>query len=195
MTRLGLPESLETWNALVAAHREPTRHYHNVEHVTRCLDLVDEFREQIPNADLVELAFWFHDAVYNPQSKSNEADSAAWAERFLADADMAKDTRQTVDELIMATQHRAEPLTIAQQWMVDIDLAILGAEPDRFDQYERDIRREYQWVPEEQFRQGRAALLEVFLQRKWIFNTAVCRDRFEANARLNLQRSIERLNA
>lgn len=193
MARLGLPESLGTWNTLVAAHREPTRYYHNVEHVTRCLDLVDDFREQISEADLVELAFWFHDAIYDTQSKANEEDSADWAVQFLEGTEASMEMTETVHDLIMATKHSAADLALSQQWTVDIDLSIWGAEPERFDQYERNIRLEYAWVPEEQFRQGRSALLEEFLAREWIYHTHAFRAMYEHQARKNLQRSIEQL--
>lgn len=193
MGQLKLPKSLDTFNALVAVHSEATRHYHDVEHVTRCLDLVDEFRVEIPNASFVELAFWFHDAVYDAQSKTNEADSADWAIRFLKEAGAFEKIIWTVHDLIMATQHMVEPLSLQQQWMADIDLAILGAEPDRFDRYERDIRREYAWVPEAEFNQRRAALLEGFLERGQIFRTDALAARFEVQARKNLQRSISHL--
>lgn len=195
MTRLVLPSSTETFDALIAAHSEPARHYHNVEHITHCLNLVDQYREQIPDADLVEVSFWFHDAIYDAQSKTNEEDSAQWAVQFLEDAGAPQVVVQRVYHLILSTKHTAANLSPSQQWVVDIDLAILGAEREVFDRYEQNIRLEYEWVPLEQFKQGRSALLEGFLARAWLFNTAACRERYEVGARANLRSSIDKLRA
>jgi predicted metal-dependent HD superfamily phosphohydrolase len=77
--------------------------------------------------------------------------------------------------------------------MVDIDLSILGAAPPRFDEYERQIRREYDWVTPEAFAAGRISVLEGFLARPPIFTTEFFHGQFEQQARANLARSISRL--
>lgn len=77
--------------------------------------------------------------------------------------------------------------------MTDIDLAILGAPQARFDEYEDQIRREYAWVPEADFRAGRARILESFLARPRIFQTRHFNARLEESARENMARSLARL--
>lgn len=77
--------------------------------------------------------------------------------------------------------------------LVDADLAILGAEPARFEEYEADIRQEYRWVPSFLYRRKRRALLREFLERPAIFCTAGFRQKYEAAARRNLERSLEAL--
>lgn len=193
MNRLGLPPSVKTFDELMATHSGATRHYHNVEHVSRCLELIDRFRTEIPNADLVELAFWFHDAIYDATSKTNEEDSADWAKRFLIESGASEEKRSLVIELILATKHATSDLAQSAQWMVDIDLSILGAERAIFEQYEKDIRLEYAWVPDEEFNQRRAALLLGFLERQRLFHTQECRALFKEQARENLRDSLARL--
>ena len=77
--------------------------------------------------------------------------------------------------------------------VVDIDLSILGASPDRFDEYELQIRAEYAWVDDEAFRSKRRSVLTAFLARPTIFGTAHFRRTLEPGARANLQRSLQRL--
>jgi predicted metal-dependent HD superfamily phosphohydrolase len=77
--------------------------------------------------------------------------------------------------------------------MSDTDLAILGAEPQRFDEYETQVRAEYSWVPDEIFRVKRQEILAGFLARKLIFNTPRLQQLFEHQARTNLAGSIENL--
>jgi predicted metal-dependent HD superfamily phosphohydrolase len=76
---------------------------------------------------------------------------------------------------------------------VDIDLSILGAAPERFDEYEKQIRDEYAWVPGFVFRRKRAEILEGFLARPAIFSTPMFFQQLERAARDNLQRSLDQL--
>jgi predicted metal-dependent HD superfamily phosphohydrolase len=126
-------------------------------------------------------------------AKDNEARSAAWAERELSAATVPADARARVHELIMATRHAALPATADEALLVDIDLSILGADPERFDEYEVQVRQEYAWVPGPVFRRKRRELLQGFLARPHLYSTDWFRHRFEAAARSNLQRSADRL--
>ena len=77
--------------------------------------------------------------------------------------------------------------------LADIDLSILGATAERFDEYEVQVRQEYAWVPGPLFRRKRGAILQAFLARPSLYSTPWLRGRFEAQARSNLQRSVARL--
>ena len=85
------------------------------------------------------------------------------------------------------------PLDPDARLLVDIDLAILGAAPERFDEYEVQVRQEYAWVPGPLFRRKRREILQGFLDRPCIYTTEPFRTRFELQARSNLQRSVARL--
>jgi predicted metal-dependent HD superfamily phosphohydrolase len=77
--------------------------------------------------------------------------------------------------------------------LVDVDLSILGAKSERFDEYERQVREEYSWVPAPIFRSKRKATLAEFLNRPTIFNTEKFVGVYEARARENLRRSVAKL--
>ena len=116
--------------------------------------------------------------------------SADWAQRVLAEAGAPAEVVQRVHALIMATRHSEVPATPDAKLVVDIDLAILGAAPARFDEYELQIRDEYGFVPEALFREKRGEILRGFLQRPAIFSTPAYAARFEAQARNNLARAL-----
>jgi predicted metal-dependent HD superfamily phosphohydrolase len=99
-----------------------------------------------------------------------------------------------VVDLILATKHDSIPQSADAKLLVDIDLSILGSERARFDQYERQVGVEYQWVPIEAFREGRHRILTQFLARPTIYNTDHCRERLEAVARDNLRYSLTKLD-
>jgi predicted metal-dependent HD superfamily phosphohydrolase len=98
-----------------------------------------------------------------------------------------------VHRLILATKHQESTASGDEALLVDIDLSILGRDPVVFDRYEQSIRQEYRWVPEVAFREGRARILESFLNRPAVYRTALFAQRYEAQARENLSRSIRQL--
>lgn len=77
--------------------------------------------------------------------------------------------------------------------MASIDLAVLGAEPGRYRAYAEAIRREYGHLSDAAYREGRSALLLALLAREAIFPDAGFRARYEARARKNIERELERL--
>ncbi len=195
LERIGLSDLNDvTYDKLVAAYSKPDRHYHAITHIEDCLDQLDACALPANQADPIALAIWFHDAVYNWRSKTNEADSAAWAAEFLNGCDATEDLNVQVEGLIMATRHFVpEPLVGEQPLMVDIDLSILGRTPDVYDRYETAIREEYKWVPIVTFRRERRAVLRGFLDRDVIFQTERFHKLFEGPARANLQRAKNNL--
>jgi predicted metal-dependent HD superfamily phosphohydrolase len=93
----------------------------------------------------------------------------------------------------MFSRHAAEPAGIDAQVLVDADLSILGTQPARFQEYEAQVRKEYGWVPDAMFRSNRAKILKALLDRFHLYCTAPFRERYEAQARRNLQHSLGHL--
>ena len=180
--------------AVLRAYTEPHRHYHTLEHIARVLGLFDAVRERCRQPDEAELALWVHDLVYDPGAADNEERSATLARRWLVDGGVAEPRTQHVATLILATRHRAPPDDDDARYVVDIDLSILGAPQGEFDRYERQVRQEYAVRSDEEWRERRAALLRVFLERPRIYQTLELAV-LEAPARANLVRSLARLTA
>jgi len=187
---LGLPEPVGLLPALLAAYSEPQRHYHTLQHLDECFALFDTVHHLADHPFEIELALWFHDSVYDVHARGNEARSAEWADAALAAAGLAPDVCARVHGLIMATCHDALPASRDAQLLVDIDLAILGAAPGRFAEYEGQIRAEYAHVPQAVFVQERGKILRHFLERERIYATPTLHDALEAQAHVNLVRAI-----
>ena len=179
--------------SLLACWSEPHRKYHTLQHLRECLDLFERHRALAEHPGEVAIALWFHDAIYDTGRHDNEAASAAWARRVLMEAGADAAVADRVHALIMATRHSEVPATADAKLLVDIDLAILGAAPARFAEYELQIRDEYGFVPVDTFRDRRAAILRGFLARPSLFSTPAYADRLDAPARVNLARAIARL--
>jgi predicted metal-dependent HD superfamily phosphohydrolase len=192
--RLGLMGgSAPAFADLAGRYGEPHRAYHTLAHLEHCLRELDGARDLAADFDAVELALWFHDAVYDTHAADSEERSARLMAEAVGRAGGSAALRDKVAALILATRHAAEPEDADARLLVDVDLAILGQPEDAFDLYEHQVRREYGWVLEPVFRAGRAALLKGFLARRAIYATDQFRTMYEAQARANLARSLARL--
>jgi len=178
------------FDQLVAAYGDPVRAYHNIGHLRHCLMEFDRSRSIARHPDEVEAALWFHDAVYVPGNSDNEVRSARLAETALTNDGVPPDRAKRVAALILATRHLEVAEGRDAQLVCDIDLSILGSEPSEFDEFERLIRREYAWVPQPIYRSSRAAVLGGFLRRPSIYQSPPFMERYERQARRNLERAV-----
>jgi len=176
---------------LLARLREPHRHYHNLTHVRHCLSIYDRGPRR---DDVVELALWMHDAIYDPQARDNEERSAAWCSELAQDAGITAALSERARACILATRHRHIPTQPDECLTVSIDLAILGETSARFRRYDRDIRHEYAWVPLDTYRRERARVLRGFLDRPTIFPLPWFEQRHRSRTRLNLRKAMRQLD-
>jgi predicted metal-dependent HD superfamily phosphohydrolase len=179
---------------VVSRYRDPWRHYHTILHPLDCLTGLDLFKDNIGGSySSAELALWYHDVVHDPKLHDNEEQSVTLLQEHAEKLDLDPSTISTACEAILATRHKEPPTSDTAKTVVDLDLNILRTSTDRFDLYERRVREEYPWVPDEAWILGRTRVLKAFLDREWIYSTALFRKRFEGDARANLRRSLERL--
>lgn len=190
---LGLPPSEQCYKALLGAYSEPHRHYHTTEHIDAMLAHLDSVQGLAEHPAELELAIWFHDAIYNTYSTHNERDSADWAKRFLSKAGYSKAGIERVYKLIMATLHNVETTGPDESLIVDIDLTILGAPFKIYEQFENNIRKEYRLIPAIIYRRKRKEILKGFLNKKVIYNTDYFRAKYEQTARKNIEWAIKNL--
>jgi predicted metal-dependent HD superfamily phosphohydrolase len=181
-------ECRQSFADLAARYAEPGRHYHTLAHVGQVLDTLRSLRGDEAGPALL-LAAWFHDAVYDTRAADNEERSADHARTVLGPLRLPGHLLDETCRLILLTRtHRAGPADLDGQALLDADLAILGAAEPDYDRYSRAIRLEFAWVPEPDYRAGRARVLRDFLGRPRIYHTETMFTRLEARARLNLER-------
>lgn len=191
-----LPEAAALRDELTAAYADSSRHYHDLRHLTEVLDRLDELAEAGVEYDrtTVQLAAWFHDAVYDGERDAEER-SATWAELALP-AYCKKRVVEEVARLVRLTEeHRPEKGDTAGAALSDADLGILAAKRSRYDEYAAAVRSEYAHLGAEEFDAGRAQVLRSLLERKWIFRTDHARRAWEAKARANIDRELASLDA
>lgn len=184
------------FRAIVSAYTHSGRHYHTLHHLCDLFAVLEPYRHLLENPLAVDLAVFYHDIIYSTYRKDNEERSADYAQQQLALLGCSPDLISLVIELIRATK-RHQPLhpTNDFYYFLDADLAILGAQPDTYKQYTKDIRQEYNLVPNWLYKQGRAKVLRIFVERQRIFYTNDMHQRFDAMARKNMLAELAMLEA
>lgn len=190
MSDLGFGENTNMYNDLRIHYSQKHRKYHNVTHIDSVLFELTSARHVAESYSSIELALWFHDAIYNSFSKTNEKDSADLAASFISENSGTEELQKTVYSLIMATEHNFVPEVNDQKLIVDIDLSILGSSESSYAKFETAIREEYKYVPWFIFRKKRIELLQYFLSRKSIYSTEYYIDLLEKHARKNIESAI-----
>ncbi len=184
------------FDILVAAYSSPERQYHNLEHLAEVFRVAARLGSITDENRALHLAIWFHDAVYDSRAADNEARSAALAVDLLGPLGVSAAVLERVQRLVLATAHHAAESAAADREtsiLLDADLAILGAAQERYHRYAAAIRQEYAWVPDAEYRNGRARVLEGFLKRQRIFRTELLFQEGEAQARTNIRQELGHL--
>jgi predicted metal-dependent HD superfamily phosphohydrolase len=176
---------------IIQAYCAPDRFYHRPPHLHQMLDIIATYKDQAGCLGVAELAVWFHDFVYDSRARDNEERSAQAAGQMLAAMQIPANLISSVQTLILQTKtHQPDANDLESRIFLDADLAILGAALVPYKGYARAIRQEYAWVPEAEYRLGRAQVLRNFLERPRIYLTDAMFAEREERARANLQWEI-----
>ena len=164
------------------AYTESQRYYHTIQHIVECLDLFHQIKAQFNDPITVELAIWFHDVIYDPKASDNEEQSAALMQKYCSNL-LASDQIQKVYEWIIATKKHQASIDQDLNYLLNIDLAILGSSTVRFAEYEQQIQHEYACVENELYKLKRAEVLQYFFQMNPLYQTEYFRQLFEDQAK------------
>ena len=181
------------FDELDVLYGEPHRRYHAAAHIDHCLRQFDLAAGAMDEPDAVEMALWFHDAIYDIPGDENELLSA---ELFAARTEGRgpEAFRSKVYRLVMATAHiRTSPETLDESFVVDIDLSSFGRSWEEFVDDSRAVRAEHPHVPDAEFHPRQRKFLESLVARPTLYSTEFFRTRLEARARNNIERLIARL--
>jgi len=187
----------EAFAELEAAYATPPRAYHNFAHVQEVLRHYFEAGDGAGWERPVEpyLAVLYHDAIYETGRSDNEARSAKLARERIAHwlPGRGVDTERVAHLIDLTASHgkiRGDDVDRDTALFLDCDMAILGADPARFDAYDRGIAAEYRHVPGWLFKLNRRRFLKALLEKDRIFLSDFFHGRYDAQARANLRRAI-----
>lgn len=194
-------DSKAVFEDIIGRYTEASRAYHTLSHLKTCLNELELVRDLADDPKAMETAIWFHDAIYESNNKGqanlkhdDEGKSADFAKEVLVEKmGLDKEFADKVASIILATKHSSVPQDKDAKLMVDIDLAIFGRSERLYNIYEKDIHREFYWVPAESFNNGRIRILEQFLKRDRIYSTDFFQERYGEQAKKNLTGELSKI--
>lgn len=188
---LGFSVSWSEFFRLRRAYKEPQRFYHTWQHIYECVSFVNLHYGNQPG---VVLALFYHDAVYDPASKTNEQDSALMWLRYAdkLQIDRGFGVVPVINELILMTiNHKVLPhQSYVFQIMNDADMHVFLCPDEHYLEYARNVWREYKAVGEAAYLKGRLDFLNNLDVEK-IFLTHQARELVHhARANIDLEKTI-----
>ena len=181
------------WSEIERDYGHPKRYYHTLEHLNSLTAELIPLKDMIDDWPTILFSIAYHDIVYNPLRQDNEQKSADVALHRLTLLNIPDAQKNRCKEQILATKSHELSDHADTNYFTDADLAILGADPNTYQEYAKAIRKEYQLYPDLIYNPGRKKVLEHFLEMPAIYKTDFFSEKYELRARENLTNELEML--
>lgn len=187
------------WNHIQELHCRIERAYHTLVHLEELFGYLDILKidSEHPDFYALSLSIFFHDAIYDTMSGTNEEDSAKLFREFFSDVGDChhENLEMKVVDYILATKHHNANQTTDKTLAIflDVDMAVLGKNPSAYAAYAGLIRKEYIHIDPHIYCEKRAEVLQTFLESPCIFSNPLLKAALEERARKNLRDEIEML--
>ena len=188
------------WQNIVTRYGEPQRAYHTLNHIEQLLVQFDSVKHHLSEPHIIALALYYHDVIYDPTRSDNELQSAELATDALSSYLSPEQCQQIYALIMMTANHQIDTLVDSDKYndaayLLDMDLSILGAPWSAYEQYAKAIRQEYAHVADDNYRDGRTAVLQGLLAHPKLYLTDHYYDQLETQARDNIKRELTSLAA
>jgi predicted metal-dependent HD superfamily phosphohydrolase len=183
----------ELWDEIEINYSTKKRHYHTLQHLDNLLAQLTEVKEKIQDWDTVLFTLYYHDIVYNSLKSDNEEKSALLATNRMKQMAISNRMIESCQKQILATKTHIKSTESDTNYFTDADLSVLGNSWEVYTQYFKDVRKEYSIYPDFIYNSGRKKVLNHFLKMDSIFKTEFFYNKFEIQAKQNLQKELELL--
>lgn len=191
------------WAPIEEHYTAVHRAYHTLQHLKEMVNLFDLHKDSLTEIDKLVIYFsiFYHDIIYDPQSKTNEEDSAEFMKQAQSPF-LSEEYIEIIAFYILCTKsHKINEEEVSKRGInlrslsvfLDIDLSILGSPRDRYREYMSQIRREYCSFNDQQYFEGRLKVLQYFLSMERIYHSDALHQQLDHTARENLQFEIDTL--
>ncbi|XP_003400967.1 uncharacterized protein LOC100650013 isoform X2 [Bombus terrestris] len=195
----------DTWfTKLQEAYSEEKRTYHNLDSLHDKLNHYYEIKNNLKNPQAVLLALFFQNFEYDPKALDDENMNLEHFNAFANEAEIPADAqlREEACELLkVAATHSTDAHKIGgafgsedAHYFLDLDMAVLGSCPESYAEYREKVRGEYSFLSEPMYIALRLKVLQNFVQIPNIFATKEFREKYEEQARQNIQAEVELLS-
>jgi predicted metal-dependent HD superfamily phosphohydrolase len=203
---IGLKNPQYVFGIIRKFHTRPGRYHHNLALVRRGLEEFSAARRLAKDPKAVEIALFFKDLIFEHYLSDNKPRSAKIALHHLRGYGVERDTAYYIHDLVLTADPAyrysddpgRSPQTIDQKIVSDIDSSVLGLPPAEYDEYERNIRKEYlsavhKEVSEDQYMMYRIIFLQRFLGKHPVYLTRFFRKKYEKQAKKNIEGRLAEL--
>lgn len=181
------------WGVIEGRYSETQRHYHTLWHLEEMFQHFDRHFKNLTQPELVVLAIFFHDIIYDPRAADNEEKSAEVFSQFSREAGTmeAEKTDKVRQWILITKSHNVQEDSEKDlQFFLDMDMAVLGRPSEDYKIYAHQIREEYKHVPEPEYKRRRSAVLRGFCERQRIFATDEFHELYHDVAIQNMKNEI-----
>jgi predicted metal-dependent HD superfamily phosphohydrolase len=185
----------ELWLEIKNQYSSTGRYYHTLSHIDNLLAELLPVKNKISDWQTLNFSIAYHDIVYDPQNKNNEEKSAQLAYNRLSRLSVPEVQKEKCFSQIMATKGHNQSTDEDTNFFTDADLAILGARQNDYHEYSNMIRKEYRSFPDLIYNTGRKKVLRHFLRMPGIYKTEFFRNKYERQARKNLNNELDTLSS
>jgi predicted metal-dependent HD superfamily phosphohydrolase len=179
------------WKEIEQSYSQKSRKYHTLIHLENMILELEEVKDKISDYDSLVFSIFYHDIIYKATSKDNEGKSAETAKIRLEKLNIPNDKIIRIYNQILATKSHKKSEDSDTNFLLDADLAILGQDWKIYENYTQQIRKEYSIYPDFMYKPGRKKVLIHFLEFEEMFKTDYFKEKYEENARENIQKELE----
>lgn len=181
------------WLEIETYYNSKKRHYHTLSHLENLFAALFPIQEKLEDWETIQFSIFYHDIIYNASKHDNEEKSALLAIERLKEIGLPEDKILKCNHQILMTKSH-EISDNDTNYFTDADLSILGNPRKTYEDYFKQIRKEYRIYPDFMYNRGRKKALKHFLEMERIFKTDYFFEKYEKQARLNLLNELEFLS-
>jgi len=181
------------WLEIETYYTSKKRYYHTLNHLDNLFQELFPIKDKLEDWETIQFSIFYHDIIYNASRNDNEEKSAILEIERLKEIGLSENQILKCNHQILMTKSH-EISDNDTNYFTDADLSILGKNWETYEEYYKQIRKEYRIYPDFIYNRGRKKALKQFLEMKRIFKTDYFFEKYEKQARLNLQSELEFLS-
>ncbi|OHD17808.1 MAG: hypothetical protein A2086_12635 [Spirochaetes bacterium GWD1_27_9] len=153
-------------------YTEIHRYYHNLSHINSFFNIIFKYKSKITDFESMFYACCFHDIIYDPKANDNEEKSALFATDLLKNLNIPQKIIDNTISLILSTKtHKPQNDNFDTKIFLDADLSIFSSNLIKYIFYSKSIKKEYSFVENKKYKEGRKKVLQTFLEKNKIYYT------------------------
>jgi predicted metal-dependent HD superfamily phosphohydrolase len=180
----------ECWKEIEINYSKKKRYYHTLKHVENVYAQLEKIKSNLEDWDTILFTLFYHDIIYSALKKDNEEQSVSLAKRRMIQLGVTSANIEKCKNQISATKQHLQNADSDTNYFTDADLSILGVDWEQYFEYFNNVRKEYSIYPNIIYNPERKKVLQHFLDMVRIYKTNYFYDKFEMQAKLNMQKEI-----